>query len=109
MAFAAGVPVWATWRHYYLVPRSLPSPALDPGLQSVGLRAERRLPQTSQLEFPLLRETRSDHSIEVCPSPATLIPDSESTLFFLSCIPNGSCGTWLTADTQETLADGMNE
>lgn len=36
MAFVAGVPVWATWRHYYLVPHSLPSPAPDGGPQSAG-------------------------------------------------------------------------
>lgn len=35
MAFGAAVPMWATRRHYYLVPRSLPSSAPSPGPRPV--------------------------------------------------------------------------
>lgn len=93
MASAAGVPVWATRRHPYLVPRGLPSPAwaeaAECGPQSCG-RGGPRLPG-SNLPFS---EARSDHPIEACPptppAPATLLPGSDSTLFCPHCLSS----TW---------------
>lgn len=35
----ATVPTWATWGHYYLVPRSLRSPAVDQGAAECGTQS----------------------------------------------------------------------
>lgn len=111
MASAAGVPVWATRRHPYLVPRGLPSPAwaeaAECGPQSCG-RGGPRLPG-SNLPFS---EARSDHPIEACPphpQPQPLCSLVQTRLSFVptACLAHGV--SWLTADTPGPLAEGMNE